>query len=527
MNHRIATVLLLSFTCASIGFFFAYTWESSPPLITHTSDNSLKHSSQKSTSLDSVPTDSSTSSPSPKNTIPTGSIADERVIRFSSLADYQAFLSQNENHGFTILGQDSRLLSIRVRLSSPYTKLNIDGAEILHQFPVSHPTPPTADAQKNALGFAGNALSWLGLNQDNSSWGLGVVVAVIDSGVQQHPALLKDLSHLTLEGIPAGPPLSNHGTAVASIISGDISQTPGVAPASDILSIRIDDSEGIATTYTLAQGILAAVDAGAHIINISMGTYGHSTLVAEAVDYAIKHGVVVVAAAGNEGLVNTLPYPAAYPNVISVGAIEAKSEHLDFSNTSDNLSITAPGFGVHAAWSTNHLTAFSGTSASAPFVSGAIAALLSQSPDLTPTQAADIVMKYTTDGGYSGNDSAFGSGILNLARIMYRDIPNIYDVAITSHIYQPTPDGKHEFLVNVQNLGTAPLVNIPVSIDSPTGTLNTSLKNLAPGETQTLRIPAPSIPADSSITVSSAVHSGKNEISLDNNSRTTSFETKK
>lgn len=521
MTRRFATTLFLSLTCAGIGFFIAFTWDPSTPKKL-TSPAPTAHSTPI-----AEPTHTSSardsSSPSAQEKLPAGAITDERILRFANRDDYLAYLNQAGKIGLTILGQDQRLLAIRVRLSSPSTRLNVTGAKILYQFPVTAPNPPTASAQANAQGFGGNALSWLGIHQDNSAWGRGVVVAVIDSGTQQHPALLEGVSHITLDGVPDGAPLSNHGTAVASIISGDISQTPGIAPSAEILSIRIDNSEGIATTFTLAQGIFAAVDAGAHIINVSMGSYGHSSLVEDAVRYAIDKGVVIVAAAGNEGLENTLPYPAAYSGVISVGAIEANSEHLNFSNTSDSLSITAPGYGINAAWGTNHLTPFSGTSASAPFISGTIAAILSQSPDLSPAEAAQVVLDYTTDAGYPGIDSSYGSGILNLARIMNRNTPDIYDAAIASQLYLPTSKGKHEFLITVQNLGTETLTHIPVSIDSPTGTLNTTIRHLAPGKVKSIRLPAPRIPADSSLTVSATVYTNQSESSLENNSRTATF----
>ena len=122
-----------------------------------------------------------------------------------------------------------------------------------------------------------------------------------------------------------------------------------VAPASDILSYDVMNENGLSDSFTLSLAIQDAVARGADVINISLGSYGSSVALALAVANAIASGVAVVAAAGNEGQLGTLTYPAAYEGVISSGAVDALSQHVYYSNASDNLSLTAPGIGIDAA----------------------------------------------------------------------------------------------------------------------------------------------------------------------------------
>ena len=126
----------------------------------------------------------------------------------------------------------------------------------------------------------------------------------------------------------------------------------------------------------MATGILAAVDERVDLLNISMGQSADNPLLADAVTIAQQAGVVIVASTGNDG-VSDAGYPADYPGVISVGAVDAKGIHMHFSNFSKKLSITAPGYSVNAAWPGGQYVAISGTSASTPIVTGAIAAAMS------------------------------------------------------------------------------------------------------------------------------------------------------
>ena len=117
-----------------------------------------------------------------------------------------------------MLAKSDRLRATRVRFGSGSNLGDIDGAELSFNFQVGLPTPPDGGVQPGAVGFGRNALAWLGIDVDNSAWGNGVTVAVIDSGVNEHIAL-EGVTNIELTTL-TGEQLS-HGTAVASIISGD------------------------------------------------------------------------------------------------------------------------------------------------------------------------------------------------------------------------------------------------------------------------------------------------------------------
>jgi len=172
--------------------------------------------------------------------------------------------------------------------------------------------------------------------------------------------------------------------------------------------------------FSISQGIYAAVDKGAQIINISLGGYATSPLLTDAVDYALAANVAIVAAAGNDQAAQ-LTWPAAYSGVVSVGAVDAVGKQAIFSNSGPQLQLTAPGYAIATAGAGGSRVSFSGTSASAPVASGAIAALLSTTPGLNALQAADLLAVYSDDHGPSGTDPDYGRGTLNLDRALRRE----------------------------------------------------------------------------------------------------------
>ncbi len=472
----------------------------------------------------SAPPARSSASKSTITEVPPHALANERIIRFNNEADYLKFLASLDARSLRLLGRSDRLRAVRIGLGSGSNLDGIDGAEIGYNYLVTLPTPPNASAQASATGFGSSVLSWLGVKGDNLSWGEGITVAVIDSGVNEHIALKGNITRIELTELSEGSSQLGHGTAVASIISGDHPLTQGVAPDSDILSIRITDETGSSNSFTLAEAIFQAVDAGADIINISMGSEGNSTMVEEAVLYAKEQGTVIVAAAGNNGL-NQISFPAGYESVISVGAVEQGGKHLDFSNSGPTLDISAPGYQINAAWGSEQLTAFSGTSGSAPLVSGAIAAGMSQYPNLSASEVADLVVQLSGDAGYPGSDPNYGNGILDLGQLMNYGTPGIYDAAITGQVLVAPefPTGLPEVWVTIQNQGTETLINSPVTITTSAGIKNLNISSLAPGDIQTFNIPVLLPHNGDPITLSSSVQSAEQDQDPSNNSRSDQF----
>ena len=419
---------------------------------------------------------------------------DEIILRFPSEETYESFLLAVGQSRIRVVDQLDRLRAVRLSYNDREDlSLLLLGENITTYASIpSIPKPGPSDGanQKGLVGFGNGLLPWLGINADHSSWGAGVKIAVLDSGIVPHPDLPGLVQSIEIVPFPADLDKTHgHGTAVASLIAGVDEDAPGIAPAAQLISIRISDDSGQADSFAMAAGILAAVDAGADLINISMGTTVDNPLIAEAVTYAQDHDSLIVASSGNSEQADAT-YPAAYPSVVSVGAVDARGEHLEFSNYGTYLSLTAPGFAVNAAWPGGRYTRISGTSASAPIVTGAIAATMSSGTGKTMTakEAAEIVMNHSDEAGISGPDSEYGVGILNVGRIMTREIMGIVDAAITDQRVVHTSEGD-EIEVTLQNRGTTILVNTLLEISTPFGNRQFNATTLPPGAIRSFTMP--------------------------------------
>jgi hypothetical protein len=444
---------------------------------------------------------------------------DEVILRFPSEETYGDFLFALEGGvKARLLGQLDLLKAVRLGydkwsdLSDLLAGENITAYDSLPSVPA--PTSVGGSYQDGLVGFGDGLLPWLGITADHSQWGAGVKIAVLDTGVVPHPALPGLSESIAITPFPRDlDKTRGHGTAVASLIAGHDPSAPGVAPAAEIISIRVADESGKADSFALAAGILAAIDAGAQIVNISMGTTENNPLIEEAVLHAQRQQVLIVAASGNSEQADA-SYPAAYPSVISVGAVDARGEHLEFSNYGAYLSITAPGHALNVAWPGNRYARISGTSASAPVVAGAIAATMSNGRGVTmsASQAAEIVMNYSNEAGIPGPDSEYGVGIIDMGRVMSRGIPGIVDAAITNQriLKSNDPAGNDEIQVTVQNRGTAVLVNTLVEITTPVGSRQFNATTLAPGAVQTfsMSIRLGGLPKNEAVQVSSTLDFG-------------------
>ena len=422
---------------------------------------------------------------------------DEVILRFPSAESYAAFLFALGDSNIQLIDQLDRLRAVRIGygkwadLTALLEGENLVAYDAMPSCPA--PSPSGVSNQSGLVEFGESLLPWLGISGDNSRWGAGVTIAVLDTGIIAHPALPGFFQSIAVTPFPADITKTNgHGTAVASLIAGNDPLVPGVAPAARLISVRVGDDSGRADAFALAAGILTAVDAGAQIINISMGTSENNPLIEEAVLYARDRQVLIVAAAGNSEQ-SEASYPAAYPSVISVGAVDARGEHLDFSNFGTYLSLTAPGYAIDAAWPGNHYAKISGTSASAPIVTGAIAATMSNGRGVTMTasQAAEIVMQYSNEAGIPGPDSEYGVGILNVGRVMNRSNSGIVDAAIThQRIVKSGRRGmSNEIQVTVQNRGTSVLTNTLLEIKTPYESRRFNATTLVPGAVQTFSFP--------------------------------------
>ena len=372
-------------------------------------------------------TETAKSSDEPKEEIveDPSAIAGEVVLRGKSRRELERIFTSALASGAEFKGIIPDLLAVRVKFPTKEAakafrdSLDEDLSDTNHvvmapEIPQS-PTegqPESNEPSPNALQpFGDRALEFLGVTEDNSAWGTNLTIAILDSGVYAHESLsginIKQIDLIQTAADTEAANYTGHGTAVAGIAH-------MVAPSADILSVRVLDSDGIGDTFTVAQGILAAADNGANVINLSLGSQGDSGVLRDAIDYATERGVAVVAASGNDG-VEQVSYPAAYENVIGVSAVDATGSFADFSNTGEGVDLSAPGVGVSTAWAEDQSLDFSGTSAAAPFVSAAIAATVTRNAGYTVGQAAEQVQQSAQDVGEAGRDIQTGNGILDLS----------------------------------------------------------------------------------------------------------------
>ncbi len=295
---------------------------------------------------------------------------------------------------------------------------------------------PTADCPGQPGAGAPAATPWAQRALSFSSvWnltqGAGVTVAVIDSGVDANPQFGDRVTtgpDLTtaVPGVPAGADCVGHGTAVASIIAAAPQPGTGfsgVAPKARVLSIKITDAETITGGVT-ATAIDDAVDAGASVINLSLADADTPAL-RSAVQFAQAHDVVLVAAAGNDSASNgTGPfYPAAYPGVLSVGAIGPDGSLASFSDTRTPVTVTAPGVSVASAYPGTYPRAYAaddnGTSFATAFVSGVVALVRAANPNMPADQVVARIA--ATADGTAGPGT--GHGLVNPVQAVTAVIP--------------------------------------------------------------------------------------------------------
>jgi hypothetical protein len=335
----------------------------------------------------------------------------------------------------------------------------------------------TANNQWN-LSAIGAPQAW-----DLSTGAADIIIAVIDTGITPTDPLADFSATLLLKGVRIVNGITSedvtvaqysydggsHGTAVASLIGAQMNTVgiAGLAPGVSILPVKVfrdaDYTGERVSAYNsdIAAGIVWAVDHGADILNLSLGGPSSDAAMTNAIQYAHDHGVLVVAASGNDsdndGSDPNKPdsvdvsYPAAYDGVIAVGSIKANNTVSDFSNIAGTgILLSAYGEGITLPWLDNDgFFNLSGTSFSAPTVSAVLGLMLSVEPTLTPQAAKAILLGTVTDITSEGYDAGYdmwtGYGLVNAFQALmgiqdyltYRDTDNSTQTATPITLYTP------------------------------------------------------------------------------------------
>lgn len=310
--------------------------------------------------------------------------------------------------------------------------------------PLLAPAPAQADAVREAQGPMLDTLSVKAAWKETR--GAGVTVAVVDSGTDANQPDLKGsvtTGPNMLAEIDRGTrPTRQHGTAMAALIAGHghgpggDSGVIGMAPRARILAIRsIAEPEDASyrrykseSKGAVARGIRYAADHGADVINLSLGKYDEVRDDREAIGYAIKKGVVVVAAAGNDGDRKRrldkdgfapYSYPASYPGVIAVAATTPGHERAKFSNRNYSVVVGAPGAEiVYAAPGGQYFANSAGTSQASAIVSGIAALIRAKHPKLPPALVSQALVASAENGPSGKYNPELGFGEVNAARAL-------------------------------------------------------------------------------------------------------------
>ncbi|UAB79826.1 S8 family serine peptidase [Erythrobacter sp. SCSIO 43205] len=298
--------------------------------------------------------------------------------------------------------------------------------------------------------FHGAQTAWL-----SGSTGTGEVIAIVDTGLDSDSPEFAGRVHADSQDVTgAGRPIDpedDHGTNVAAVAAGarDNTGVLGIAFDAQVLALRADRPGSCGTDTPqdaslgcvfadndIARGIDIAVAAGAAVINLSLGGSAASLELQNAITRAANAGVVIVAAAGNDGLspdevdeFSRSIIAAGGGNVIIVGSVDDNGEMSDFSNRAGQFAanyISARGQRICCVYDDGELfvesidgqefvTLFSGTSFAAPQVAGAVALLAQAFPNLTGAEIAEILLDTARDAGALGIDNVYGAGILDIA----------------------------------------------------------------------------------------------------------------
>lgn len=250
---------------------------------------------------------------------------------------------------------------------------------------------------------------------------------------------------------------TTHGTAVTGVAAATGNNSKGIAGANweaKILPLQALDDDSYGDTYSVGRAILYAAAQKADVINISLGSSAPDPFVQQAIHTAIASGSIVVAASGNDGC-DCIAYPANYPEVVAVGALNESNQRASFSSWGNNIDIVAPGTNITTtSWSagnplSNYSSGWNGTSFAAPLVSGLLAKLHSYQPTATQLQLFAAITENTNRLSVPSNiahNTYLGFGSIDAGRAAQR--------MVTSQASSPLYAFSPVSLGNISSLGS-------------------------------------------------------------------------
>lgn len=255
----------------------------------------------------------------------------------------------------------------------------------------------------------------IGWRNDLYACGSNRRIGLVDTGIDlQHPAFA-DARVTTKNLLSPGSPAADleHGTATASVLAGASGEAPGLLNTADLVAANVFRQSSDSIVDTNAELLVRAVDwllgEGVELINMSLAGPAND-LLEFAVEAASASGVLIVAAAGNGD--RNPAYPAAYPAVTAVTAVDSRTRVYARANRGDYIDFAAPGVDLYLAAPGNRSKYYTGTSFAAPFVTAALAVLKTLHPDSDPAVLLEQLASGAVDLGDAGRDPTFGWGLV-------------------------------------------------------------------------------------------------------------------
>ena len=281
----------------------------------------------------------------------------------------------------------------------------------------------------------------------NLSTGSGVKIAVLDTGVYDHDDLSVAGGWNVLDDNSDYSDNDGHGTRVAGVLASTVNGEGlvGMSPDVGLYAVKIMDGSG--NLSDAIAGVEWAIDNDMNIVSMSFGFDFYSQIFKEVLDDAYDSDILLVGASGNDD--SDVLYPAAYTDVIAVGAVDEDNDRASFSNYGYDLELVAPGVDINST-GLNGYSVSSGTSLATPHVAGVAALIWSYNASLSNEEVRGKLQNDALDLGSSGKDDYFGYGLVrvNLTSVAFNYTPESYFYEVFNISNYDLPNESYAFWLN-------------------------------------------------------------------------------